>query len=272
MEMQASPSSLSLSPSFSSHSSDKLAEIAARVIQEFSTENYSEPDQGCTHSCEEFRDQESRNFEEKCRSDERNDEGEGEEFEFPLLAKDSIAWRSPADEIFYNGEILPIYPVFNTKLALDGDGFLRQSSLEETMELPPENIVRLPLGVLFRKDRETTSSSFSSSDVDELDEIPPGTYCVWKPNSVSAEAEEGRWRKSTSTGSLKQWRLRDLIHRSSSDGRKDRFVFSTPVNKKEEKVGRVEKSKVVGKDALAAEEVKSSGERRRPSSLPYLLA
>lgn len=273
METQSTPSSVSLSPSFSTHSSHKLAEIAARVMEEFSVETNSDADQLCTVSSDEFRDQQFHNiseiggFEEKFVSDDTNDKEEGDEFEFPLLSKDSISCPSPADEIFCNGEILPIYPVFNTNLALDGDGFLKHNSPA------PEKVIRLPLGVLFRKERETTSSSCSSSDVDELDGIPPGTYCVWNPNSVSPATEkEGRWRKSTSTGSSKQWRLKDLIHRSSSDGSKDRFVFLTPVHKiKEKKVGKIEKPKVVGKHTAAAEEVKGGGERRRPSLLPNRL-
>ncbi|XP_061352932.1 uncharacterized protein LOC133297751 [Gastrolobium bilobum] len=72
-------------------------------------------------------------------------------------------------------------------------------------------------------------SSESSSEVDDLEGVQAGTYCVWTPNSP--QASPNRCKKSNSTGSSstsKRWKLLDLLRRSNSD-RKESFVFLTPL-------------------------------------------
>ena len=59
--------------------------------------------------------------------------------------------------------------------------------------------IRLPLRKLLIEERETASCS--SSEADELEGVPSGTYCVWTPKA--AESPPGRCRKSNSTGSSK---------------------------------------------------------------------
>ncbi|CAJ1781214.1 unnamed protein product [Sphenostylis stenocarpa] len=66
-----------------------------------------------------------------------------------------------------------------------------------------------------------STTSESSSEADELEGIPAGTYCVWTPNSPS------KCKKSNSTGSSsKKWKLLDLLRRSNSEG-KESFLFLT---------------------------------------------
>ncbi|KAK7244164.1 hypothetical protein RIF29_38982 [Crotalaria pallida] len=95
--------------------------------------------------------------------------------------------------------------------------------------------------------RESPSSS--SLEVEELDGIPTGTYCVWTPKSVqSVQASPNRCKKSNSTGSSsaspsKRWKLLDLLRRSKSEG-KSTFVF---LKKKEE--GKSDSSKERQRDS-----------------------
>ncbi|KAG1342864.1 hypothetical protein COCNU_05G010930 [Cocos nucifera] len=94
---------------------------------------------------------------------------------------------STAEEIFFNGRILPSYPVFDRNLLL--------SPAAET---------------------ERSSSSAASLEV----EAAVGEYCVWSRQSAE------QCKKSASTGSTtRRWLLRDLMAgRSHSDG-KEKFVF-----------------------------------------------
>ncbi|KAG9149636.1 hypothetical protein Leryth_022925 [Lithospermum erythrorhizon] len=91
--------------------------------------------------------------------------------------------------------------------------------------------MKVPLRKLFTEDEEAPSSS-SSSEVDEMEAIPPGTYCVWKPKVVEASHSTCKKSKSTGFGS-KRWKLRDLLRRSNSEG-KDSFVFLTKNRKSTE--------------------------------------
>ncbi|CAI0429431.1 unnamed protein product [Linum tenue] len=80
-------------------------------------------------------------------------------------------------------------------------------------------------------DRDQQSSySSSSSEADELEGAPEGSYCGWTPKIISpssvtgASPSPGICEKSNSTGSSasttkRRWRLRDLLRRSSSDGK-----------------------------------------------------
>ncbi|CAI0458510.1 unnamed protein product [Linum tenue] len=110
------------------------------------------------------------------------------------------------------------YPVFNRD-RFPGDA-----------EATAETILR-SLSELLMDDRDQQSSySSSSSEADELEGAPEGSYCVWTPKIISpssvagASPSPGRCEKSNSTGSSasttkRRWRLRDLLRRSSSDGK-----------------------------------------------------
>ncbi|XP_027122187.1 uncharacterized protein [Coffea arabica] len=328
--MQPSPViSLSPAPSFTSYSSSRLAEIAARVVEEFRAENHDYGGDGEDYGgadsfltdyeeslCENgfhFRDKlmidEGKSTDKNGGEDEEDkdddDEEDEEEFEFAVVGRDFIPSPTPADEIFYNGQIRPCFPLFNQDLLLDGAedekeavGFTHQKPTKEVLQPSATAARRLPLRKLFIEDRDPPSSC-SSSEADELDGVQPDSYCVWNPKmaTAAAAAEEGRCKKSSSTGSCssKRWRLRNLLHRSNSDG-KDSFVFlshseSRNARKREGNTEKIEKLSGVapeipksaagkvapeipkaaaGKVAPAsAVYVKNDGERRRMSFLPY---
>ncbi|KAL0540825.1 hypothetical protein IC582_020840 [Cucumis melo] len=207
---------LDLCPSFSSYSFDGPAETAARVAMEF---------EGMSGE---------------------GDGGDENDFEFVLFQKTE-------DEMILDSPITPVFPVFNHDL-------FKKSDETEVNELNNGNapVIRISLQKLIIDDRERERDldrdlpSASSSETDELEGIPPGTYCVWTPKSVQA-AERGKCKKSKSTGSgtgsssSKRWRLRNLLPRSSSEGGKNLFVFLTPSSKSTRK--KEEKSEKLGEDA-----------------------
>ncbi|KAJ7974575.1 DUF1645 family protein [Quillaja saponaria] len=196
-------------PSFNSYSSDNLANIADKVSRDYST--------GATPSL-------------------KNDDVDIN-FEFLTLHK-------AADEFYFDGHAAgPVFPIFNRDLLIEYEGRerreIRDSRTEDVMSL------QFPVKKLLIDEedqrRDPGSSSFSS-EADELDAIPPGTYCVWTPSSSQASPSRCKKSKSTGSSSSKRWKLLDLLRRSNSDG-KDSFVFLTPssssrtnsMDKKEEK-------------------------------------
>ncbi|KAL3526417.1 hypothetical protein ACH5RR_011073 [Cinchona calisaya] len=195
---------LSLCPTFNSYSSDGLAEIAARVTDEVN------------------RDSE---FAEQNLAVLREDD---DDFEFSLVVDDS--------EVSLDGQIRPVFPIFNRDLLVN-------DSKESTSEVV-ESEIGIPLKKLFIQDGEEEGqppSSSSSSEADELESIPPGTYCVWRPKKVESPAN--RCKKSNSTGSAsKRWKFLDLLRRSNSDG-KDSYVFLTPKHVEPNKSEKHESSK-----------------------------
>ncbi|CAL5362031.1 unnamed protein product [Camellia sinensis] len=243
-----SSSVLSLSPSFDSYSSGKLAQIAARVVEEFRAESDSQFDDvfGLTNEHESNDiDQEQPGVQEQEGTKSYEDDDD-DDFEFPCVCADPTS----ADEIFYNGQIRPVFPIFGRDLLFSD---VENCKGEVNSSKPPTpSPIRIPLGKLMSEDRDPPSCS--SSEADELDGVPAGTYCVWKPKSdASAVAESPeRCKKSSSTGSSKRWKFRDLLYRSNSDG-KDTFVFLAPSNansrkKKNDKASeRATEVKVAGK-------------------------
>ncbi|XP_047951798.1 uncharacterized protein LOC125197131 [Salvia hispanica] len=182
---------LSLSPSFSSYC--KVAEIAARTADEFSDERKN------------------------C------DENE-EEFEFSMTARNSkLQSQTSAGDIFHNGEIRPVYSVFNRDFSLGRVAIKNEIGIKNSVRDSVSPKIRLPLRKLFLEERETTiaMSSSSSEDADEIDGVAAVTYCVWPPKAE----EEGRCNKSSSAGcNSKRWKLKDFLHRSHSHGSEKDFV------------------------------------------------
>ncbi|XP_030956160.1 uncharacterized protein LOC115978276 [Quercus lobata] len=221
--MQEESWELSVCPSFNSYSSDKLVDVAAKVTREFDHRD---------HDGEEA-------FE------------ENEEFEF-------VSVRKAEDHVVVlGGQIGPVFPVFNRDLLSDQNPTKSQQitdgqdlkNREEEEEDEDVRCLRIPLKKLFSEEHDPASYSSSSSEVDELEGVPPGTYCVWTPHSnsppkaIASAASPSQCKKSNSTGtttssntkssSSKRWRLMNLLRRSNSEG-KDSFVFLTPKNKEEE--------------------------------------
>ncbi|XP_075673532.1 uncharacterized protein LOC142642949 [Castanea sativa] len=228
--MQEESWELSVCPSFNSYSSDKLADVAAKVTLEF---DHRDHDDGGA-------------FE------------ENEEFEFVSVRK------AEDDVVVLDGQIGPVFPVFNRDLLLSDQNPTKSQQITDGHDLKNREgegegegeeegedvrCLRIPLKKLFSEEHDPTSYSSSSSEVDELEGVPPGTYCVWTPQSnsspkaIAAAASPSQCKKSNSTGtttssntkssSSKRWRLMNLLRRSNSEG-KDSFVFLTPKNKEEE--------------------------------------
>lgn len=230
---------LSLSPSFNSYSSANLADIAARVVQEFRHENPDLDDS-------DIYDWEVESL--SLEDEQEQQDKEEEEFEFSFCCKKPDTSPISADEIFLNGQIKPTYPLFDTTL------------ISQPNTTPKKH--RLPLRTLMNEDRQTATTTTSSCSSSELDSVEPGTYCVWKPSKESKESPNG-CKKSNSTGSSKRWKFRDLLYRSNSDG-KDTFVFLTPKNNNNNnkgKVAAIEEHYVKNRDG--------DSDKKRSTYLPY---
>lgn len=134
-------------------------------------------------------------------SDEEDDVSDEEEFSF-VCPGDDVP-QIAAEDAFFNGQIRPVYPLFNRDLLLGcGD-------LERLPVNPPVRNVFV----------ETTSYPPGNEVGDDAE----GPSCEWSGKAVKADGPDG-CKKSNSTGFSKLWRFRDLLHRSNSDGR-DAFVF-----------------------------------------------
>lgn len=208
---------VSPSPSFSSYSSETLAEIAARVIDELRWDPHSDED-ALYQPCEN---------DNKIKTQNDNENDEESEFEFAVVSTDSTNFSVvSADDIFYNGQIKPLYyPVFDQNLLNDDD----DGVVSSVSPVPNETTTRrrLPLRTLmFEESSEATASCSSSTDESiDLEAVAEGSYCVWNPNSVGIER-----KKSSSAGSgSKRWKLRNLLLRSHSDGKdKQPVMFQIP--------------------------------------------
>ncbi|XP_054791773.1 uncharacterized protein LOC129297461 [Prosopis cineraria] len=145
---------------------------------------------------------------------EQEQEDEEEEFSFACMIPDG----SPisAGDVFENGQIRPMYPIFDTSLLF-------------SEEYEGSSTPRPPLKKVFVEQRGQVSSS-SSSESEEPDGPPEGSYCVWS-GKMAVEASSAKCNKSNSTGFSKLWRFRETKLRSNSDG-KDAFVFLNPSDSK----------------------------------------
>ncbi|XP_076959535.1 uncharacterized protein LOC143635643 [Bidens hawaiensis] len=241
----------SVSMSFTANSSNNLADIAARVVEEFRNENGHEDDDDIYNSL--YDDNQVSEEPEpvgNCVQNLKENEAEEEdaEFEFAVVCRNPDFSSVSADEMFSNGEIIPRYPLFDQSLLLDDEQRIPQYNVDS---LPPKDftvnppVVRNPLRKLFREERETATCSD-----DTLDGAAPGTYCIWKPKEESPE----KCKKSNSTGnSSKRWKFKNLLQRSNSDSHmaagKSAPVADFGAKKKSEKVKKVDNpAKVAGAD------------------------
>ncbi|KAK9669445.1 hypothetical protein RND81_13G130600 [Saponaria officinalis] len=104
----ASSSLSSTSPSFTTDSSETLADIAARVLHELNL------------SLNDLYDDDFYDFSHHQNAafngDGDDDDDVESEFEFAVISGNDMSNIITADEIFYDGKIKPIYPVFGTNL------------------------------------------------------------------------------------------------------------------------------------------------------------
>lgn len=135
-----------------------------------------------------------------------NDDSE-DEFEFAFA---SLLSPVPADQIFYNGQIRPLYP--HSKVD--------NNSLVSCME---PRAARLPLRKLLVEEREldTSASSHSSSVTKELEGVEAGFYCIW--DSKTTEESPELCKKSSN---FKRWKLRDFLKTNSSSAKNSNFALS----------------------------------------------
>ncbi|CAH9071223.1 unnamed protein product [Cuscuta europaea] len=135
--------------------------------------------------------------EEEEDEEEEDEAGDEEEFSFSFAGDE--ASLIAAEDAFLNGQIRPVYPIFNGHLLL-GD-----ADLEGLKEKPP------PVKNLFVETNDWTPSA-------------SGNAGEWSGETLEAVAGPVGCKKSNSTGFSKFWRFKDLLNRSNSDGR-DAFVF-----------------------------------------------
>lgn len=281
-------------PSFNSYSSEKLSDIAARVVEELRKESESDPDsdifnwapkttqpqpqqQQQQQQQDKAKDNNNNSDKEKREYEEEEEEKEDDDdFEFAFVCREPDTTTISADEIFSNGQIRPTYPIFDQSLLLS----LYESHIEKTntvtaitatrtttvstAKAPPPSFRRPPLRKLMIEEQERDrDTSCSSSEADDLEGVPDGSYCVWTPHSSSS------CKKSHSTGSSsKRWRFRDLLYRSNSDG-KDTFVFLTPSKKAEKIPVRNNSSNSNSNKKKTTVVNKVAEENKRKSFLPY---
>lgn len=186
------------------------------------------------------------------------------EFEFSV-GPPAANSGDPADDIFSNGRILPVYPVFNRDL------------LSSKPDPDPDPVTL----------RSGSTSSTSSAESVEID-APAGTYCAWAPRSAPQSPDRAACKKSSSTGSgsgsgsatSRRWRVRDLVggRRSHSDGKEKFALLSSNGNAGSDPKPKADPNRkpakemdlitahrlFYGKDRAAAE--KGNGRR---SFLPY---
>ncbi|XP_016202460.1 histone H3.v1 [Arachis ipaensis] len=150
---------------------------------------------------------------EQVNEEQEQEEEQEEEEEFSFVFSNPEVSPVSADDVFDNGQIRPVYPIFDQNL-LFSDEYAGGAEL------------RPPLKKVFmeqqQRDEASSSSAVSTAAATE------GPYCEWSPKMAG---------KSNSTGFSKLWKLRDHKLRSNSDG-KDAFVFlSPPSTAKTEKAG-----------------------------------
>ncbi|CAA0833708.1 Protein of unknown function (DUF1645 [Striga hermonthica] len=186
--------------------------------------------------------------------DERREEEEEKEEEFSFVCGGANTSPIAAEDIFIDGQIRPVYPLFNRDLFFSGENLLDS--------LP----TRPPVKKVFVETSEYGGHESPSS-----------------PDRKAVEVLPDVCRKSNSTGFSKIWRFKDFLGRSNSDGR-DAFVFlnsgheaaaaTSSVAKGEEKKALKGKAKKGKTASLSAYEVylrskAKDEERRRSSYLPY---
>ncbi|GMI87777.1 hypothetical protein like AT1G23710 [Hibiscus trionum] len=164
------------------------------------------------------------------------DGSEEEDQEFSFVCVNADGSPVSADDMFQNGQIRPVFPLFNQDLIFAGeDGSVSKSRDGDVSPRPSPR-------KLFVGDSSVTLE-------------PVGPYCEWKRDDrITVEATSlDTCKKSNSTGFSKLRRVRDLMLRSNSDG-KDAFVllnhpfpFSVSAAKTEKKNEKEEKkAKVKG--------------------------
>ncbi|XP_051122150.1 uncharacterized protein LOC127245361 [Andrographis paniculata] len=195
-----------------------------------------------------------------------NGDGGDSEEEFTFMSAGEDVSTITAEDAFANGQIKPIFPLFNRDLLFSGGD---SAALRESLPARP------PVKKLFVE---------ASGDA-----AAAGPYCEWSSGKAVEATSAEICRKSNSTGFSKLWRFKDFLGRSNSDGR-DAYVFlnnnqasppppppSPPAaektekksGKKEGKREKVKKSKTTSLSPHESYLKSKAKEDRRRSYLPY---
>ncbi|KAL1291387.1 hypothetical protein HN51_059918 [Arachis hypogaea] len=244
----SSSSSFSLhvspSPSFSSYSSETLADIAARVINELRQNPHQNDAASVLEDDDDslFPPWENENDNHPHQNDDKANQNDDDDFEFTFVSREQNTSPISADDIFYNGQIRPLYmyPLFGAPLRNDINNAV-VSSVYSQQEAPvPVNYDdasttiqrRLPLRMLMFEESCSSENDSVVDDDNSLERVPEGTYCVWNPNNAKVAARDRNNKKSNSTGtsSSKRWKIRELLLRSHSDGKGNKNRGSTSGN------------------------------------------
>lgn len=122
-----------------------------------------------------------------------------------------------AGNIFSNGQIHPVYPVFGQSLI-------------------PNQVLNLDLMNISTEDGRMEKAENESTP-------EPGTYCVWSPKLDAPSLDPSKKSRSTGGSSSKRWRLMDfVVGRSKSDG-KQKLMYLVPYSKTDKESG--DKDKIV---------------------------
>ncbi|XP_077220875.1 uncharacterized protein LOC143854680 [Tasmannia lanceolata] len=240
LELEDQIHNLTICPSLSRFSAERFGETADQIIRE-EEKTISAGDPAPID-----------------RSSDDQQREEDDDFEFAFVSCDPDALPITADEIFSNGQIRPIFPIFNGDLIFS----------DENQPEKKEAEIRIPIRKLLNEERDHPSSSKSK----ELVGLTAGSYCVWTPKSVqSAPSSPDLGKKSNSTGTSKRWRFRNFHRRSSSDG-KETFVFlsagATTAKKDEKKENIVKAPRIPGEVKIAGKG--KSGEKASPHEMHYM--
>lgn len=238
--MQDQSCEILVSPSFNSYSSDNIAQIASNVCQELHKLDL------CSRSEEEEEDNPSPSSQLQTSSSQPEDPigiPNDDEFEFVSLYQTGAKNAS----LFNGAPIGPVFPVFNRDLLSDyEDHHVRISSTHNDND---------------NDDGGPRRPSCSSSEADELERVPEGTYCVWTPKDAVPETSS-RCKKSKSTGSSsKRWRyLKDvLLRRSNSESNKDSsFLLLSPLSPSSNNSKKLMEEKIKKLNIISKEKKMSS--------------
>ncbi|KAL7588874.1 hypothetical protein Lser_V15G41191 [Lactuca serriola] len=183
--------------------------ISSEFQRQFELESNEEsssqllPDSEVHEDCENEGEEQQEEQEEDADSD--------GDFTFMFIGDDDLPIY--ADGVLEDGQIRPVFPLFDQKLLLGGE-----YDLEEIDRLP----INPPVDNVFIESPHRSPSSTASGH-EENEDSATGPYCVWSKDSATGTTAELS-KKSNSTGFSKLWRLREKVGRSNSDGR-DAFVF-----------------------------------------------
>lgn len=153
-----------------------------------------------------------------------------DDFSFNCAA--AVSSPVPADQIFHNGKIKPIFDHHQQQQHELEPPKSNLLAVEVVNTTTPAISKRKALRRLFSEDSQHHSSADVSSSEEfvvdsesassELDSVPSDSYCVWEP-----KVEKGNsWSK--------RWRLRDLLTKNASN--KESHSRSGTVNKNPSKV------------------------------------